>query len=414
MGNSARADFELALDSYLLMSGLLTDELQANDKDLDVSSSVAFADARVLPENAGLPTGSTYGLLQSTRAMTNQAIGALSKYDPDSSVANRGELYAIEGYAELMLADLFCSGVPLSTMDFEADFTYRAGSTTDQVYTHAIALFDTALVLAGNDTAVGPLARVGKARALLAQGQYAAAATAVEGVPVSFAYAHILATCPGGSGCGTYSTTLITPVLDFAYSASVSDSEGVTGLPYRSAADPRLPLTKQAVAWAGSTYTVWVPTRYAGTTSRVVIASGVEAQLIAAEAALQANGASGDWLTLLNALRTDGTQTGATYNAGTGGVAGLPPLSDPGSDTARVSLVFRERAFWLFLSGQRQGDLRRLVRKYHRPQETVYPRGTYGTLSAFSTSTVYGTAVDAPIDPSELANPLFHGCLSRD
>jgi hypothetical protein len=90
-------------------------------------------------------------------------------------------------------------------------------------------------------------------------------------------------------------------------------------------------------------------------------------------------------------------------------MAGLAPLAEPGSDTARVSLLFRERAFWLFLTGHRQGDLRRLVRQYHRPQAAVYPVGT-GTYGGTSRQ-----AVDMPIPWKERErNPLFTGCLSRD
>jgi hypothetical protein len=87
-------------------------------------------------------------------------------------------------------------------------------------------------------------------------------------------------------------------------------------------------------------------------------------------------------------------------------------LTDPGNDADRITLLFQERGYWLFLSGQRQGDLRRLVRQYHRDRETVYPTGEYPGLGS------YGTFIDAPIPMSgvnsELSNPLFHGCLSRD
>jgi hypothetical protein len=150
----------------------------------------------------------------------------------------------------------------------------------------------------------------------------------------------------------------------------------------------------------------------------LVLASGVEARLIQAEAALQAN--DGSWLTMLNTLRTDGTfdtqpnadnpgQTDTLWHAGTGGVPGLAPLSDPQTANDDVDLLFRERAFWLFVTGHRQGDLRRLIRQYHRRQESVYPTGFYqGGLSA------YGTDVTAPIPPQERLNPLFTGCLNRD
>jgi hypothetical protein len=58
-------------------------------------------------------------------------------------------------------------------------------------------------------------------------------------------------------------------------------------------------------------------------------------------------------------------------------MAGLTPLTDPGTATARVDLMFRERAFWMYLTGHRLGDLRRLVRQYGRAKESVYPTGAY-------------------------------------
>ena len=142
----------------------------------------------------------------------------------------------------------------------------------------------------------------------------------------------------------------------------------------------------------------------------LTLASGLEARLIEAEAALNAGDAS--WLTTLNALRTTCTDAGSCPDpapAGTGGVAGLPPLTDPGTPDARVDLLFRERAFWLFMTGHRQGDLRRLLRQYHRQQNQVYPTGLYsGGLGT------YGNDVTVPIPLSERANPLFTGCFNRN
>ena len=117
--------------------------------------------------------------------------------------------------------------------------------------------------------------------------------------------------------------------------------------------------------------------------------------------------------------RTDGTfttqpnaedpaQTDTLWNPGTAGVAGLAPLEDPGSPDARLDLLFRERAAWLFLTGHRQGDLRRLVRHYGRSAESTYPTGFYWQGGR------YGPHVELPIPPSERTyNPRFTGCLSR-
>ena len=123
----------------------------------------------------------------------------------------------------------------------------------------------------------------------------------------------------------------------------------------------------------------------------------MEARLIQAEAALQANDPT-TFMSILNTLRS--------------GVNGLSQLTDPGTDSARVVLLFAERAAWLFMTGARQGDLRRLLRQYHQfyPQRTqAYPSGPYLT----GTGQSYGTEVTVPIPMAEDVNPLFHGCLNR-
>jgi hypothetical protein len=149
-----------------------------------------------------------------------------------------------------------------------------------------------------------------------------------------------------------------------------------------------------------------------------VVANGIEARLIQAEAALRSGNVTA-WITTLNQLRTNGVagSIDAMWQAGTGGVAGLAPLNDPGigsgnPDSARVALMFQERAAWLFMTGHRQGDLRRQLRQYSqywRDQSRVYPSGSYLQI----TGARYGTDVTAPIPGDEYLNPLFHGCLDR-
>jgi hypothetical protein len=139
-----------------------------------------------------------------------------------------------------------------------------------------------------------------------------------------------------------------------------------------------------------------------------VLASGIEARLIEAEAALRAS--QPEWLTILNTLRTDGTQDGiGTYNPGTGGVADLAPLTDPGTSDTQLDLLFRERAFWLFATGQRLADLRRLVRIYGRSAESVFPTGTYRLGGP------YGTATSIPFVAARETpfTSAVTGCTSR-
>jgi hypothetical protein len=467
MAIAAKVQFQYALTMYIPESGLLTDEFQANNRGSALANGSfpdqeVAVDARLLPQgNYNLGTTQAYMGLQQLRTFASQAIGALAKYDPDSSAANRGELYAQEGYVEMWLADLFCSGVPLSTSDFQQDFTYKPGSSTDAVYQHAIALFDTALVLAADSAPLVNLARVGKARAQLALGQYAAAAQMVSGVPVDFKYTQSIRTCGNTtlSSCAM-GTQAIFPLSGIG---TMADREGSVGLPYLSSGDPRSAPRAPSVGLVNENE-VWFPAKYTlGGVATFVVASGVEAQLIQAEADLKAGGSN--WLTILNTLRTDGTttpvytrlcqngisgtgaQTGSPcpagvvdqkWGAGTGAFLipaavlaksaptcptaaapglpctdttsyiGLPPLTDPGTPETRLRLLFQERAFWLYATGTRQGDLRRLVRRYQLDKESLYPHGSYQGVGDYSNN------IDAPIPDAELYNPLFHGCLSRD
>jgi hypothetical protein len=409
--NTAVADAWDAFVQYARTSGTFADELHVAATPLAGVLGDPF-DERILPEISSSSIHSAasdsaariYAAIQHSRGSNDEAIGALAKFAPDKPGSLRGELYAYSAFDEISMADLFCSGIPLSTLDFEGDFTYKAGSSSIEVYQHAIALLDTARTLGADNADIVNLAAVGTGRALLNLGRYADAAQAVANVPDDFRYTHLIHWQGSVQDIGG-----IAPLLG---NVTVANGEGGNGLNFLTSNDPRSSSHQTATSTTGQA--VFTPDAYVGVTP-LVLASGIEARLIQAEAALQATDAS--WRTTLNALRTDGTfdtqvnggKTDTLWHAGTGGVAGLAPLDDPGSVDAQVDLLFRERAFWLFITGHRQGDLRRLIRQYRRRQEHVYPTGFYqGGLAA------YGTDVTAPIPPAERLNPLFTGCLNRD
>lgn len=386
-----------AFVDFVLGSGLLTDELQAGNLGCNgISCTVQYSndvDARQLPEDQGNSlTDNLYNELQGIRNDAAIGIGALATYDSAASPALRGHLYALAGYAELFLADLYCSGVPLSTINFNGttSYTYAAGSTTAQMYQDALAKFDTAIAVSSDSARILNLARVGKGRALLALDSLPQAAQAVASVPDGFTYQFLVDWSHGQS----VGQNLFTSVYG---GATVADQEGLTGLPFISSGDPR---TVSQVASTNS-YGVsqYVPLRYGGATPGIfpiTVADWIEARLIRAEAALHAGDITG-WLSQLNYLR-EHAMTPA-----------LSDTTDPGTDKARVSLLFHERAYWLFVSGHRQGDLRRLIRQYSRQPDQVYPTGLYPLLQLGT----YGGDVTAPIPTAESVNPLFHGCLSR-
>jgi hypothetical protein len=189
--------------------------------------------------------------------------------------------------------------------------------------------------------------------------------------------------------------------------ATVSDNEGGVGIPYQSSGDPRTAVVLGRTSLPANV-PLYFPQKYSAGLSNsyapIVVGGWIEARLIQAEAALRAKD-YGTWLAVLNTLRHTASVPGQTDT--------LTTLADPGDshrDSARVALMFRERASWLFLDGHRQGDLRRLIRQYSWPQDEAYPSGLYLGPGLVE----YGSDVTAPIPPDENPNPFFHGCLDRN
>lgn len=425
MRTTAIYALEKALPLYITDTGLLTDELTSNTVGASqgiIQSSVLFGadivNARILPDESygvgttGALSDRDYTNLQIVRADVIQALGALATYDTGSTKIGdpgvmRGELYALEGYTEILLADFFCSGVPLSTVDFQQDYTYRPSSTTAHVYQHALLLEDSALTLADTSTQVLNLAKVLKGRALLALDSVASAAQAVATVPLNFQYRLAIMWVPATrQGTGIQANILNA-------SATVADREGHNGLPFLSSNDPRTTASVTVQPTAGVYTNLTFPNKYPILGfAQFPVADGIEARLIGAEAVFR-SGNTGAMLDTLNYLRQNATVPGQTSSP-------LDPLSDPGTtlsgttaDSARAALLFQERGYWLFLTGHRQGDFRRQLRQYpqywHGDQRDVYPTGPYGGLGTAS----YGSDVTAPIPGQEYLNPLYHGCINR-
>jgi hypothetical protein len=228
------------------------------------------------------------------------------------------------------------------------------------------------------------LAAVGRGRALLDSGAFDGAAAAVASVSSTFSYQVSLAAPSAGNDIGvdTYQTMQV----------SVSDQEGTNGLNFASAADPRV--TVQVVGTGSNGNTIVAFTAYSPA-SPIALATGNEAALIVAEAALR-RGDLQRWAQTLNTLRAsfamDSLPNDSTVNA---------------SPDERLSVMFRERAFSLFGTGHRLGDLRRLVRQYGRSIEQTYPTGLYeGGPSS------YGSATEFVVEAAEGGpDPTYHGCF---
>jgi hypothetical protein len=423
------ADGKYNSNGLLMWSGLLTDEFT-------FSGFAFFAfyganiDARVTEGGAAFTEGGDgpWGSLLLARSGLLVALPVLAQYEPASSRSKIGEAYALVGYAELLIAESYCAGTPLDAMVSGGGIHYGTPLTTDSLSRVAQVHFDSAVAEANGDATVLGLASVGLGRALMDRGQYAAAATAVINVPTSFVYN---VTLEPNENTAPYTANIYGDGVAGAFNRifNVADQEGGNGMDFISARDPRLVLDSTSYQTQDGTYggvvpgTWYLPLKFEDDLADIPLATGIEARLIEAESQLPGN--PGTWLTDLNTLRNSGCSGSAdsTCTIGTGQVAGqttgLLPLTDPGTDSGRVSLMFRERAFWLFGTGTRLGDLRRLIRQYQRDQSAVFPTGPYANGNNPNLPTplpTYGTDVDltlpTPASGTLITNPSYKGCLT--
>lgn len=301
---------------------------------------------------------------------------------PDARI---GEMYAIVAAEIILLGEVYCAGAPLGSI--EPELTYGEPMTTQQLMQAAVAQLDLAAQNTANNARITSLVAVLRGRALLNNAQFAQAATAVASVPTSFVYNTLHSTKTERQKLFPH---------NYMYNADswlVSDREGINGLNFATAQDPRVPIEGDG---SPSRFDARTPRyyfrKYNSFDAPVTVASGVEARLIEAEAALQA-GNTTLWLAKLTEARQP---------------FGMAAPADPGTQAARVDLMFRERAFALFATAHRLGDLRRLVRQYSRGAETVFPTGPY-----HKDNLTRGTDVNVAIPISEKNNPNFTGCLNR-
>jgi hypothetical protein len=404
---------------------MLTDELASAVPDCSQDCHVQSADQRIVFNTilGADPNGYAYDFLQSARVKALQAQQALQLYasnTPSVPRAWQGEMYALEGYTVLMFAEGYCSGIPLTSVSLVGAQALTRGFTTEELFAKAVALFDSASALSSDSVRIASFAAVGRARALLGLGKFAAADSAVRNVSTDFVYLiNGVTSSADGSGYNYLSLAMGT------YRAQ--DNEGGNGLVWST--DPRAAIVIDT-ALAGAM--LW-PSKYHITSLGILdptytppgapvrLADGLEARLIQAEAALDAG--SNNWLAILNSLRT--TCVGLAACAPVPGLttASLPPLNDPGTTTSRVDLVMKERAMWLYLTGHREGDLRRLARVYNRDPNTLWPSGTILAPAfppTFPSALVesgqpYGTdMVFGPDVNEQLRNPLYGGCYDTN
>jgi hypothetical protein len=379
-------------DRFLSTEALLTDQLHSSGT-FTTRTATDQRDQFSMVQGNTSDTG--YREIHQARRATIRAFNALVA-DGETSGTRVSTMKMMEGFTYLALGEGFCSGIPFSDVTPEGELVSGSPISTSQIFEAAIPIFDAAIAADGSNDG----ARVGKARALVNLGRYSEAAGVVGSVATSYMYEieH-----------SDNSSNQENPIFNLQSNGrySLSDLEGGTGLPYRSSGDPRVPWVEDPLGGFDAGIRLFLVQKYSVRGSSVVLADGVEARLIEAEADLNAGGSQ--WLTILNDLRSQvGTLMPArilTYSSFVPGpnnpTTTLAPLTDPGTFDTRLDMIMSERAFWMYITGHRLGDMRRLVRDYGRSQTTVFPSGAY-----FKGGT-YGDDVVLPLEFDETNNSNY-------
>ena len=376
---------------------LFTDEVRSSD----TFSQRNDADQRNLATNDAVLTP-IYERVQQARGRARDAINALLKYDQSATGKQHvGEMFYAMGYAEMILSQAFCNGIPFGeTVGGEPQYTQPL--TDADGFKLAISHFDSALTfLTGSDQGTKNImyaALVAKARAQADLADFAGAAATAASAPTNFQYNfdYALTTIDN-------EWWIMGPSVK-RYNAG--DSVDVAGqifnaIPFAELNDPRV-VTKDTKGVAEDNKSNFIEVENWGRDDPVPVASGIDARLIEAEAKLQANDIAG-MMTILNGLRTSPQVIGVFK------VPAMAALPTPASKDAAIDLFFREKALWQYERGYRMDDLRRLVRQYGRSQDKVFPSGNFTRNT--TPSGTFGTQVAFPVPDEEKVNPNFHGCL---
>lgn len=369
-----------------LSGGMLGDEIfsaRAGTEHMDNRN----INPNTFPIDTWTQVGNTY-----TRLV--RAINLLTKFPPASGLNDQlAELHAQEGLVFTIVAEDYCSGVPFWDGVEQTNIHTVTLSTVD-MYNRAKAQFDSALSLAAAGSSTAYLAMVGKARMLVDVGDYAGAAAITGTVPTSFVY---------NAQFSKLTTGLVNAIYDWMNATKnfgASDKEGTNGLDYVSSKDPRVLVDGTKLGRGQDGTLTPLINQYPTTDAIVPVATGIEARLIEAEAQLKAGSAT--WITTLNNLRAVSQKYGAVTTPV------MTPLVDPVTPSAQQDMLFRERAFWMYMTAHRLGDMRRLIRQYGRGAETVFPTGNYFKGGK------YGVDITLVPSQTETNNPNWTACTDRN
>ena len=355
--NGVIGEFQFAYGYYALWSGVLADEVFTDHTNVSVRefSLHNFNDLNDITTGA-------YENIHRARQSADDASARLKTMlgTNASSSLNMARVMAYGAYSYVLLAEGFC-GSPVNLSE---------ELTPEELFSRAIARFDTAIAVANASktgataaniaaaTDIINMSNVGAARAALKMGDLAKARTYAALVPASY------------EKLAYYSSNSVRENNQLNRPARTADPFLGVAPAFFSLNDPRVPrlATSRPGLNSNPIFPPQRPFMYTGwnastiqpidITTTIKFATGLEAQYVIAEA----DGATPATLAFVNARRAAGNQA---------------PVSLTGADL--IAELRDQRARDFFLTGQRLGDLRR----YLKAGTDLFPKGKYPVFSDF-------------------------------
>ncbi len=273
-----------------------------------------------------------------TRWLADYTLGLLQEWsneDVPDKAAYQAEVALYAGYTYILFGESMCS----------VAFDEGPEQAPADAFGLAIERFDQAMA-AGASGDILNAAQVGKARAQLNLNQKSAAMSTAAAVPDGFAYE-------------LHYSNAEAVTRNKLWEFNIDDENVTVAEPYRDVRyadtpDPRVAVTETGTTNSQTGIPIWISEKYPDASSPIEMAGSAEAQLIIAEAQIEADNLD-NAVSIFNALHD---------------AAGLPAYAGDMTAAALTAQLVYERAAENYLEGQHLQDLKRLSIPLYPPTGT--------------------------------------------
>ena len=279
-----------------------------------------------------------YRPMSRTRWLADYTLGLLSEWTTEEvpdKMAYEAEVALYAGYSYIMFGESMCT----------VAFDEGPEQMPADAFNLAIARFDQAMA-AGASGDLLHAAQVGKARAQLNLNQKSAAMSTATSVPDGFSFEFNYSNAEAVTRNKLWEFN-----IDHE---NVTVAEPYRDVHYADVPDPRVAVIQTGNANSQTGIPIWISSKYPDASAPIELAGSAEAQLIVAEAQIEAGNLDGA-VSIFNALHRN---------------VEIPEYQGDMTATALMTQLIYERAAENFLEGQHLQDLKRLNIPLYPPTGT--------------------------------------------